>query len=351
MNEKETNKAEQGLNLPKSNEELFDAINKAVSEGNQEEVDRLMSADLDFEGSDQTQPDATDPATTDTDPPAQAGTGTESTGTDDPDTTSSKTSPSTEAAPDAASVQDATPKEPSVKELMEEIHRLKSSAGRVDYLQARLTQLEREAKKAPKKAAPQPAEADKPVPRKSDERISKLKEIDPDMAETLEVLRDEVRQEFESRYGKPAPQTEGPGDSDVDIEQELSRVTRIHPEAEQIFWGPHRPLWEQWKNSLTPEQRAWAESDKAEEVIVALTAFKTAVSQHAQQSNAKPTTTSPEPDAPVDPVVDETKKARERKLQGGIGAKNPTIKSQGAVDRDKLFSEMYNQIQKDNHLG
>ncbi len=84
--------------------------------------------------------------------------------------------------------------------------------------------------------------------------------------------------------------------------------------------------------------------------MIALTAFKQSVSQAPSQQ--------PAPDNKGgDPIaqeaggdVDETNKARERKLQGGTGSKNTTIKTQGVPDRDKLFSEMYEKIQKEDHL-
>lgn len=338
MSTPETNAGEQGLNDPKNNEELFAEISKAVSEGNTDEVNRLFEVGETLSSSDTT-PDAedggeeaADNTAADTAPTPEA-------------TESSKTSATPEAAPNAASAK-ATD-EPDIRALLDKIHRLESAAGRVDHLQARLTQLERERKIAEKQQAAKPAETPTPAPRKSDERIQKLKDIDPDMAETLETLREEMLKEAEAKF---APQRVEPEvvDEDLEIQQELARLRRVHQDTDQILYGQARPLWDQWKATLTPEQRAWAESDRAEEVSTALFAFKQAMAAKAAESQATATTT-PEK---AEPAADDDKsaQARERKLRGSTITTNPAIKSKGVNDVDKLFSEMYSEIQKRDGL-
>lgn len=346
MSGPETKNDEQGLNDPKNNEELFDAINKAVSEGNDKEVTRLFEVGETLGGS-ETPPDATTEVPKEQVDAAPAATTTDDTPSDDPSKDSSETSATPEAAPNAASAN--ANETPDMQALLAEINRLKSAAGRVDYLQARLTQLEREEKKRAKQQAEKPAETPAPVPRKSDEKLQKLKEIDPDMAETLEALREELRQEAEAKYAQAAPKQESADDTGVDLNEEILRLTRVHPDTDQILFGPGRPLWDQWKSSLTPEQRAWAESDRAEEVAAAMTAFKQAVSatQAAKPTEAVTTKVTTEEEAKV---ADSTAQARERKLRGSAGSNNPTIKNQGAPDVDKMFSEMYTEIQKKDGL-
>lgn len=335
MSTPETKESEQGLNDPKNNEELFAEISKAVSEGNTEEVNRLFEVGESLSDS-QTPPDAKDDG-------HEAANEAADTGSSPDKTDSPETSATPEAAPDAASAK--ANDQPDIKALLDKIHRLESAAGRVDYLQARLTQLEREKKIAAKQQAEKPAETPTPAPRKSDEKIQKLKAIDPDMAETLETLREELEKEFETKFSPKQTESEV-NQEDSDIQAELERLRRVHQDTDQILYGPARPLWDQWKSTLTPEQRAWAESDRAEEVSAALFAFKQAVSASQQTPPAAAQSATPE-ETPAD---DKSAQARERKLRGSTTSTNPAIKSKGVSDVDKLFSEMYNEIQQRDGL-
>ncbi len=320
---------------PNNQEQFFDAMNKAVSEGNQEEIDKLMAADSQTDST--TSPDATQDEKVDDKPADTAGdTDTSSTEVDDKDEV--VTSPPEAAADKAAAIVPAQPTE--LELLRQQIHSLKSEVGRVNHVQSRLNQLEKENAKLSKQVN-KPAEP-VVVDRKIEERLNKLKEIDPDLATMLADMYDEQK----DIKGKITPQAQAApsdtqDDDDAVLYSELARVQTVHPEATEIF---AHPAWQQWKNSLAPEQRAWAESDKAEQVVVAVSEFKKAF---AAAQSAPPT--PPPATAPVDTSI---KDARDRKLQESTGkGRSTAIKDQGTADIDKMFSETYAQIQKQDHIG
>lgn len=341
--------AERDLNDPRNFDDFSDQLNKAVSEGDQEAVDRLMAKDYDF-GS-EASPDANpvDPPVEGVQPTPEDASGKPT--VPEAGTPETKATPAPEAAP-AASVPAV---QPDMAALLQEIHSLKSQVGRVNYLQTELQKLQKQAKKQSKAepAAPAPA----PATAESEKLIAKLNELDPDTAEIFRAVQREHAEALKKLAPAPTPNASDDEDDDYDVEAELMRVERVHPETRQILFGSGRPYWEQWKQTLTPDQREWATSADAERVVVAMNAFKTwAASQNtasphggnAPQKGGDPATAveAQAPTPPEDPVA----KERERKLQSNTPNKSTVAKPASSYDVDKMFSEMYEKIQKDNHL-
>lgn len=340
------------LSTPKNDQELFDAMNKAVSEGDSKEVDRLMALEIPTE----TSPDANaDPVIPDT-PAPPAGASTDTTPPADKNGDTPVVPTPTDAAPPAAPPT-PTPEAPvltaeQITALQNRLHKLESDNGRVNHLQSELARLRKElktVKKAPAQAAePQVSEEQ----RKFQERVEALRKIDPDTAETLELLNKQLL--AQQKAAQPKDEIEEVDDEDRLADEKLRRdieiVESVHPDALPVFQSNQ---WQQWKATLQPEQLAWAQSSEPGKVIVALNAFKNAMAQKQTPQAPAPVTPPVVPDTPA--IDDETNKKiqaeRDRKLQEGGGTRNTPIKGSPTVDPDALFKEYYEKIQKDNHIG
>jgi len=315
-----TENAEQSLNVPENEDRFLEQLQAAVASGNQDEVDRLMALEIQEDEPQVNEPEGEPPAEEDA-PPEE---------TPETPTEQAEETPAPEAGEVPAQQQVAA--EDKLAALEAELHAIKSQAGRMNHLQSQVAQLKKLVDQYQKQAAEQAAANRQPS--KLDKQLEKLKDIDPEMAETIEALREE----FVPPAAQPGPQ--------ADPDDELARVERVHPDVHDILPGGRlRPYWEQWKSMLRPEHLAMAESDRAEDFIVAVNAFKydlaTLTQQQVQQQPNTQTTQPPTQEQPS-PAAAATRAARERKLNAAAPTRTPPIKpSGGPVDAEQLFSEMY----------
>ena len=324
MSTLETNQAEPNLNNQLTEDELFARMTAAIEADDQDEITRLMSVE----------PIAQDPETTDE--PEEDGQPDDNPAEPEPQSNDSDVNTAT---PDPAPAGSPPDIHAELQALREALHVVQSKSGRVDYLQRELARVTKELEK--QKAAT--AASEPKQPRRSEELVNNLREVDPVTADAL----GEILKEIDQRTAAPAPQT---FDDDEVVRQEFERVLAVHPEAEQIFSGAGRPYWDAFKATLTPEQLEWAESDKAEKVVMALNAFKHWVNQ-AYTQPAAPAIPSVPAQAPTQQPPSEIAETRARKLSGQAPMRNPTIKQvEDLQDPKKLFDEVYNQTLKDLNI-
>lgn len=318
-----TNEAERGLNTPKSEEELAEQILAAVSENDGEEMERLFSVDI--------SPDAEPEESEDSeeDSPEEDGKNDSDEGPDDQ--TAADDSEEEEDASTATHEPD--PAAERIAQLESKLHNAEAAVGRMASMQSRLAQLERQLKQQAENSVKQKEkEAADSAEGKLRERIAKLKEIDPDTAEILETM-------LEQRPKDKAPQEQTQEADHEGTSEEYYKLLNYHPDAETIF---KHPSWHAWKNTLTAEQRAWASSNRADQVAAALNAYK----QYMQGFGKQPPVER-EQVAPADDVVDATKQARERKLQRSADSSDKPVKKQPKFDESRFFEEAYEKIAKE----
>lgn len=356
--------AEQNLSNPTTEEELTKALSKAVNDGNLADVDRLMAVEL------PEAPVVEEPAEPVEADPAPVNNEDESSEVED-GTKDGAANGADPAAPTPVEPAKEEPKPDDINALKAELHRLKSDAGRVAYLQRRQQELERELREVKlSRKVEEPASTatnDKspaPIPESVQKRLNALKEIDPDLAETLEEMTKALRQESTataSTLVKEVVDLDAQRAEEQFLQDQYSVLVREVPYAPQVFASPE---WRQWKETLSPARRAFAESIYADEVKVALGAFVNEMQARAQtQGNSQqvPATPSAPTSEGGDPTnvqgtaeaTSKVQEARNRKLaatpttHSSVAAKGGSV----VVDEAKQFAEFYKQIQKDNHLG
>lgn len=303
-----TNEAERGLNVPKSEEELADLVLTAVSEGNTEEMERLFSVELSPDVADEEEEDSNE------DPSADAS------DEEDSGKTDSQTEDGSTKDTDLPTQQTPAPTaEERLAQLEKRLNDANAAVGRTAALQSRLARLERELKEAKANKPEEPSAEEKEL----DERIARLKEIDPDTAAILETLKKQ------NHSNKAKPQTET-ADDDA-IREEYYKVLEVHSDADKIF---NHPYWHQWKSQLTRDQREWAESADSQKVIAALGAFKEFMNGYPSQQQAPAA-------AVVEEVVDETKLKREKKLMRSADSSDIPVKASPKFDEAAFFEEAY----------
>lgn len=319
-----TNEAERGLNGPKSEEELAELVLTAVSEGDGDELDRLFNTKLSPDEASEDEEDSNKDSTL---------------GDDEVEDEAN----SDDTAADASNKEDATsrtteheltPAEQRLAKLEKELADAKAVAGRTASMQSRLAQLEN---KINKQAANKQPEID-PEEQELDDRIARLREVDPDTAAILETLK----KRYKADKGTSAQGTAY--DEDV-VRQEYYKVLEVHHDADKIF---NHPYWQQWKSLLSPEQRAWAESADSQQVIVAVNEFKKFMA--AGPGAAQTTQAVVPPAAVVEDVVDATKVAREKKLQRSAESSDTPVKKNPKFDEQSFFDEAYAKIAKEANI-
>lgn len=338
---------------------LYDAINS----GKQEDIDRLMAADIpdtEESGEPETKPSEAEPA-------EPAPTPNDDVAPKNDKEPEPKGSAPQEAAPTAASPDDAVDEVATLKaqieELRQQAHKYQSDAGRVPHLQRRLSELERQARapaRTATKASPEgkltfTAEDYKNVELDPDtqKEIDELKVVDPVMGNAVErstktailtaqrrmeqVLaeREQVDQEFENER--------------FYLEQK-AELTREVPQHEEIFRSKE---WAEWKNTLTPGERALAESGYASDVKKAIYSFAAVMRERYPQAVAA----APEKNEPVntgetppESQPTEVALARARRTAEAPAVKNPSAKPTETFDEDAYFKEMYNEEGKKHHI-
>lgn len=362
---------EQTLSNPTTEDELTAAVNKAVSDGNMEEVDRLMAVELP-EQPEVKEPEEPEPSIIpdEKEPKEPVKTEDESSEVVEEDK-KGEAATKTDAAPTPADKKEDVPETDTIKALQAEVHRLKSDAGRVAYLQRKTQELERElrAKTLSRTTAPDggdatPNNAKVEIPKSLQKRLTALKEIDPDLADTLEETITELRREQANHANavvKEVTDFETQRADEEFLAQQYQQLVAEVPIAPQVFQSPE---WKQWKESLSPARLAFAQSMYADEVKIAIQAFVQDMQARAQHTNGnvqvpgQPTTvtTSEGGDPTNNGTTEATNKVqqeRERKMATAPKVNSSVAAKQGSVelDAEKQFSEFYKQIQKDNHLG
>lgn len=361
--------AEQNLSTPTTEDELTKALNKAVTDGNMEEVDRLMAVEL-------PEPEVKEEPEVPEEPVIPEQKETEEVNPEDKssevveeDGTKDEAATKTDAASKPAEPAEEVP---DIKALQAEIHRLKSDAGRVPYMQRKMQELERELREAKLSRTTAPAGGDASpdnatieLPKSLQKRIAALKEIDPDLAETLEEGFLALRQEqlaTSSHLVKEVTEAEAARADEEFLQQQYQALVAEVPIAPQIFGSPE---WREWKERLSPARRAFAESQYADEVKIAISAFMNDMQARAQHTNGNvqvpgsstTVTTSEGGDPSVAQGTTETaskvQETRNRKMAAAPSVPGSVAAKSGSVELDaqKQFEEFYRQIQKENHLG
>lgn len=268
---------------------------------------------------------------------------------------SEKSGEEEEEAASAASTADEEKETPAEKtareiELEKELQRLRSDAGRVPYIQRRMAELEREVRAYKARESQTTQGKAKPTDVELDEdtrkEIEALREVDPVMARTLERIAKAAISTAASKVDNVVTtftQAEQEEDDYKFLMEQKSILVEKIPQADDIFASNE---WREWKETLTPNQRAFAESSYAVEVEQAIYAFAAAMQakQGAVQTNTAPPATA----APPEPS--KVSEARERKTKAAAGVSAPAARKAVELDPDDYFKEMYKQIGKSSHI-
>lgn len=318
----------------------FDKLSAAMDSGNFEELDRLMAAEEEVE---EETDEVVDEAPLLPEPEVE---------TPDEDAADDKSESSPEVDNDVddeeeTNTEAAVPAASTAKDTEQELQRLRSDAGRVPFIQRKMAELERElrAYKA-RDAQPTPSNGGKQdlkditLDEETQREIDELREVDPTLAKTLERVAKTAIATANARVDH-AVTTMTQADQEQDdfnfLMEQKSELVREIPQADAIFATPE---WKQWKDTLTPGQRALAESSYASEVKQAIYAFA-AVMQQQQPTKVVET-----------PVPENTKLREDRARKVGTSAEVKTSAAKKAVDLDEdaYFAEQYDKIGKANHI-
>ena len=318
-------------NLSKQDENTEQALNdifEATMAGNSEEAFRLMA-----ESEGEPEPVAN---TADTDP---AVTGAVTDDEPQPEDEDKKNTP-----PATSAEQPTNPSATDeVEALKAEIHRLRSDAGRVPFLQRRTAELERNLAELQRQAAvkPQSSEGDDPktveLPKHLKDKVDKMREIDPDNADLLEavfasaVLK--AREDTDVQF-KQVDAVRKQSEEENFVNEQYTALVSSIPTAPMIFKSPE---WEAWKSRLTPAFRAMAESSYASEVGQAIHAF------WVDHPSLRPATaTASTPTQQSNKQDDAVAKARQSKLSTSVAvtASHPA-KNGEEFDVEAAFKEAY----------
>lgn len=174
--------------------------------------------------------------------------------------------------------------------LRSELHRYKSDAGRVPYLNRRVQELERQLEDTRRSPAPKPDEETE-LPAGVRERIARIREVDPETADAMEeVYKASAAKADEVRAAQEADITNRRRREDEEyLHNEAQRLFAIIPEAPKVFASEK---WKLWKSKLPPNFRALAESSNADEVAEALRNFKVDAERHLGGYEWAPTPTA-----------------------------------------------------------
>lgn len=335
----------------------FDAIAKAMESGDLDALSKLMESDE--ENTENKEPEAEltgsaidevpgdDASTDEVDESEDSPKDDEvATGETKPEETSA-----TEAATPAAST--ASDRE---KELERELQRYKSDAGRVPFIQRRMAELEREVR-AYKARDTQPTQGVKISPDgvelddETKKQIEELREIDPVMAKTMERVAKAAIAGSKAHVDHAFTtftQVEQEHDDENFLMEQRAELVRDVPKAYEIF---ALPQWKEWKETLTPGQRAMAESSYAADVKQAIYAFAAVMQQAEGAATAAPVVEATPTATPASTEVsDKIKEARQRKVATAAEVKTASAKKSVELDEDAYFREMYEKVGKENHI-
>ena len=329
----ETNQDKEGLETTSTAGKDFEnELAAAIESGDSEAISRLMAADTtDEEDIEESKDDTEDTSADKSEQSAD-------------ETDENKEEADEESAPPAAESAEAK----RIREMEQEIHRLRSDAGRVPFLQRRLAELERGG--AVQRTA-RPSESKKAQEAKLPEdlvtKIEKLREIDPDVADTMEQAALAAQRSAMSFAEDLVTERDQRAQDDEDMRfyyEQKAELARLVPQHEQIF---ALPQWAEWKASLTPGRRALTESGYADEMAQAIYAFA------ADMQARGITGTAPEAPAPAktpDPAAEKAAAVsgnREARLNRSANTKTEAPKKDEPESGDAAFKAMYDKIAKD----
>lgn len=334
------------LSATDNNEELdFADLADAVASGNSADLDRLMGKEPEKEEEEIEVESVEDDADNEGDKPQEV------------------VEENTDEAATAASTATDNKEVDELSELKNELHRLKSDAGRVPYLQRRMQEMDRElrAYKARVAAAESIQPGDQPnanptLPEKVKKRIEALREIDPDLAETLEEMHTSLAQE--ARGAKAAVEVLQTHDQEEQDRQffmeQKQELLRAIPQADDLF---KRPEWKMWKEQTTPGRRALTETGYAQDMVQAIYAFAADMQQlHGNNGQASKSQANSEGGDPLNTSAQQqqtpsvVKENRERKVQVAAEIKSPAAKASVAFDNETAFQEQYAKALKDMNI-
>lgn len=236
--------------------------------------------------------------------------------------------------------------------LRQEVHRYKSDAGRVPYTQKRMQELEREvatlrAGKAAQTGTPSGSEAE--LDPETAAVIEELKITDPVMAKALETVARKsaaaTAAKVTSAFDEYSKTTQEADDERYFAEQ-YSLLTNQIPHAPQIFASNE---WKQWKQSLSPNRRAMAESVHADEVATAIYAFASDMQRMGVQAPQQPAAAAAVTQEQTE-AVQKAIQERTRKVQTAAEVTTAAAKATEEFDEDKAYLEIYNRLAKANHI-
>lgn len=338
-------------NTPITHEELASRMTKAAYNGDHDEIDRLMAVEIqESEVEEEVEEEVGEEVKEETPEPDVI---------EDETSTEGEVETKDEAATDSAASkpEDKTEQPNELDQLRQELHRLKSDAGRVPHMQRRQQELERELrdlKLSRKPATTANAEVDtattSELPAALKNKIEKLREIDPDLADTLEIgfkTNIEVAEKAKAVAAEKVQefaQTQDQKEDEQFLQQQYTTLVTEVPYAPQVFKSAE---WKEWKSKLTPGRLALAESSYADEVKIAINAFVHDMQNRFGGAETKPAAQQETP--AVSEAVTKVQESRERKLNSGADTKTGTAKgTKPAMSDEELHSYYFNQIRKEN---
>ena len=177
------------------------------------------------------------------------------------------------------------------------------------------------------------------------EKLAQLREVDPALADIFEAMQEEVINPLREDLGNEIKDVRGIFASKEEEQlwtTEKSKLLERYPQADEIF---KLPLYRDWKETLTPAQKAMASSIYADDVTVALEQFAryAAVVQpelvRPVETPAPAPATSTTPGNPAAKVVEERNKRLAAKPPTG-GTPTPKF-GDGLPDTEEGLYEYY----------
>jgi hypothetical protein len=231
-------------------------------------------------------------------------------------------------------------------------HKLKSDLGRIAALQRQVAELSR-AQAAPQ-TTPKVDAATPPSVAKSkfDEKIAQVRNVDPELADLLVALKDDVTEPLRKELTDKVSQTEHLIRQREEQEywhKEKARLLEMVPQADEVF---RNPMWKQWKEAQPDAILALASSANADEMYLAMRKFAEDTSRMYPHlaAPAQPATQT-QTAAPASAATNKVVEDRARKLASTTPATTGASPKQGKgipdeSDPQAMFNYVMNKIEK-----
>lgn len=266
-----------GQSVEKTEQELFEEISNQLRSGNHTEIDKLMEAEVVITPSEKVEvEDEVVEEVTGKVAEEKPKTETVEKEETEPKSTVAKESERPEDQSDwtAGLPEEAKAK---VQALMEERkqleHRVKSELGRVPYLQRKVEELSRQLSEPPATKKPEAAQKTSVPQGKFAEKLAQIKQVDPELAETLELMAQEVILPLREETVNEIRQTQAMFKDKQEEElwhREKSKLLSMYPQADEVF---RHPMYRDWKAMQSEGIQRLAGSIYADEVSIALEQF------------------------------------------------------------------------------